>query len=93
MAHHPLKFFAVRGVPGTYEVRRDGVLLGCVSEFEKTVVTRSTHRASLRKVRRWRFQRVGADAARLLYTTRTAAAKGLEVVFDAFARNPRNGEG
>jgi hypothetical protein len=76
-------FSDLRGVPGTYEVRRDGVLLGCVSEVEHVVTTRRTAQVRIRKVRRWRFQLLGADTCRVLYPKRKDAAAGLATWFDA----------
>lgn len=81
MAH--LQFIALRDVSGTYEVRRDDVLLGSVSEVKVQEATIWPSKARLRDVRRWQFQMVGADVCRSKYTTRKAAASGLVSWFDA----------
>lgn len=95
MAKNDLKFSALWGVSGTYEVRRDGVLLGQVSETTEVVMTRRDSCATFRKARRWQFQMVGADVCRSKYTTRKAAAAGLASWFDAHekAKSRAQGEG
>lgn len=82
----PVRFSTLKGVPGTYDVRRDATLLGCVFEVECVESTRWPAKARIRKVRRWQFQMIGADVCRSKYTTRRAAASGLVSWFDAHDR-------
>lgn len=67
--------------PG-YRVVRDGVVLGRVEQVEVTETVRRSNSANLRKVRRWRFQRIDGPLHRFMYATRKAAVAGLALVYD-----------
>jgi hypothetical protein len=69
-----------------YEVRRDGAALGQVEQVDHVVTTRSENSATVRKVKRWRFQMVGAMPSRLIYKTRKHCASALATTYDAHQR-------
>lgn len=76
-----------------YRVIRDGVALGHVEQIEVTETVRRANSATLRKVRRWKFRRVGGPRHCFLYATRKAAVAGLVLVYDRADASRQKEEG